>query len=98
MLAHLASAQVNDAVGRVEQPRVGIPLLDGGNQPRVFSCQAHPCRACLGAGDALALTCRTLGGELAAYLAREREHLPFFVSTPASAVPYEPLVPLRHMP
>jgi hypothetical protein len=61
VLAQFAGAQVDDTVGRVEQPRVGIPLLDGGHQSAILARQGNYCGACLGAGDPLALR-RLVGG------------------------------------
>ena len=51
MWTSLASSKINHAVGRVEQPRVGVPLVDGGGEPPVRSRQALDSRNSLCAGE-----------------------------------------------
>lgn len=55
MIAALAGAQVDDAAGRIEQPRVGVPLIDRRRQSAVFAGEAHHGGARLCISDALGL-------------------------------------------
>jgi len=72
----VARAQIDHADRRVQQPGVGIPLLNGCGQFAVLAGEGDDggsrfgaCDAC---GDALVVA---LGAGLAAYGAREVEHL-----------------------
>ena len=52
-VAHSAGAQVNGAVRGVEQPWVGIPLIDRRGQPAIGPCQPLDCGHGLGARQLL---------------------------------------------
>jgi len=52
MVAHLAAAEVYNAAGRIEKPRVRIPLLYRGGVPPVIPCETFDGGYCAAAGDA----------------------------------------------
>src|SRR5262245_25863424 len=73
--AHLARAQVDDAIRRVEQPWIRVPVVDGGGDALVAAGQADNGIAGLGAGDLPALAGAIHERrDLAAQRSRHREY------------------------
>ena len=77
--ARLAGAQVDDAVGRIQRPRVGIPVVGCGRMPGIGARKIYHRGHRLGAGDELAIfaavfssrCCERFGGLVAAQPRRE---------------------------
>jgi hypothetical protein len=55
MLTHISGAQINYAFGRVEQPRISIPLISCGCYSAIFTGECDHCGAGLCTGYRLLL-------------------------------------------
>jgi hypothetical protein len=93
-----AGAQVDDAAGRVQDPVVGVPLVDDRGDRPVRSGEPLHRGNGLGAGDGgcnLAPFCRQTLRDLAAHGASKIERLQRLLRLPMCACPVIPLVPSR---
>lgn len=95
MRAYAPSSEVERARWSVEQPRVGVPLVDGRRDAAVSARHALDCgsRLCAGDGRLRSVFAPAFGGSFAADVAGEVECMERVVLMPASTIPTEPPPP-----
>ena len=89
-----AGREVDDALRRVQLPRIGVPLVDGCREPSIGPGQAFDSINCLGAGDcARELALIASGGRSSADFAGKVPCSQRLLELPMRTVPKEPLIP-----
>ena len=94
--AHAAGAQIDHAFGGIEQPYIRVPLVGGGSETPVGSCQPFNCGDGLRAHQFLCRPCLVaFGRRRAADHPHAVEDGKGIVELPAHAVVTQPLAPFR---
>ena len=93
MGAKTACPEVDDAVGRVQKPRIGVPHINRLRQSRIGLGEALDRRHGLRAGDRRRGPWFAFARRRAGDLARQAESHPFFVRLPDFPCPFEPSSP-----
>src|SRR6185437_861292 len=98
--AQLACAKLDDAPGRIEQPRVAVPLVADRGMTGIGAGEAFDGRYGLGARDGLpsagaAALELVLGRNITALPAGKIVDVENGIGSPPRAIPFEPLTPCR---